>query len=362
MDMNYLIDFAYRNICFFNFLEISLNNWNIVTKENANEKISTKQNYFREKNDKNLINYQAEEKNCRLYTNECIQIKTDKILEWAKKSKIFLPKELKLEELNNFIDKTLYPTVFNRLVLLKNERNLILQLLFPQLLNNLLASFELLTDFKKEMLSKLKRENNNYNELFLKYKGDEEAFKKILKEKEIMQNKEKIQFEEKIKALNETIDKLKSQNSTQKNFNENDYNIFLEQYNELYNSNKQLNDSNINLAIENEFNTSDARTLRSENENLKKEIEKVQLNVENMSKKMESLYEDVKELKAFREENKKLNEENIKLNEENKKLNEEKIKRKKTGKAIINGISNYSKQIIELVKDAFDIDEEQEDN
>ena len=81
-----------------------------------------------------------------------------------------------------------------------------------------------------------------------------------------------------------------------------------------------------------------------------------------MSKKMESLYEDVKELKAFREENKKLNEENIKLNEENKKLNEEKIKRKKTGKAIINGISNYSKQIIELVKDAFDIDEEQEDN
>ena len=161
MDMNYLIDFAYRNICFFNFLDISLNNWNIVTKENANEKISIKQTYFREKNDQNLINYQAEEKNCRLYTNECIQIKTDKILEWAKKSKIFLPKELKLEELNNFIDKTLYPTVFNRLVLLKNEKNLILQLLFPQLLNNLLASFELLIDFKKEMLSKLKRENNN---------------------------------------------------------------------------------------------------------------------------------------------------------------------------------------------------------
>ena len=210
MDMNYLIDFAYRNICFFNFLEISLNNWNIVTSQNSNEKITTKQNNFRIKNDQNLINYQAEEKNCRLYTNECIQMKTNKILEWAKKSKIFLPKELKLEELNNFIDKTLYPTVFNRLVLLKNERNLILQLLFPQLLNNLLASFELLTDFKKEMLSKLKRENNNYNELFLKYKGDEEAFKKILKEKEIMQNKEKIQFEEKIKALNETIDKLKS--------------------------------------------------------------------------------------------------------------------------------------------------------
>ena len=355
MDRNYLIDFAYRNICFFNFLEISLNNWNIVTSQHMNGNFTTKQIYFREKNDQNLIKYQDEEKNCLIYTMECIKTKTDRILEWAKTSKIFLSKELKLEELNNFIDKTLYPTVFNRLVHLKKEKNLILQLLFPQLLNNLLTSFELLNNFKMELFSKLKKENKNNNELFLKYQGDEENFKKMLNGKKIMQNKAKIEFEEKIKSLNETIDKLKSQNSTQNNFNENDYDKLLEQYNELYDSNKQLTESNINLLIENEFNTSDARALRSENKSLKEELENMKINMDKMATKMESLYGDIKELKELKEEIKR-------LNEENKKLNEEKIKRKKTGKAIINSISNYSKEIIKLVEDAFNIDEEQEDN
>lgn len=115
MAMKYLVDFAYRNICFFNFLENSLKNWNLILSQRSKEKITIQQKLFREINDDNLVNNQQDEKNCGKHTEEMTQLKKEKVREWAKRFNQNLSKELNTEEINIFIDKIIYPTVFDKL-------------------------------------------------------------------------------------------------------------------------------------------------------------------------------------------------------------------------------------------------------
>ena len=332
MDKNYLIDFAYRNICFFNFLEISLKNWNILNK-NSKEDIAKKQSLFRKLNEENLIHYLSEEKNCRIYTVEKIQIKIDKIREWAITFNILLSKELKLEELNPFIDKTLHPTFIDKLNSIKKISNSLTQILFPQLLNNLSASLKLLNELKIVLFSKLKEETKKYNNMFLKSIEDEEANKKKLDESRSMLNKANIQFNEqkakfegKIKSMQEIINKLNSQitahnNSAKKN--NDDYTNLNLKYKSLFRLNSFLSTENESYTFEN-------NSLKNENQYLKDKLNSVENDLVILKKKFEEM---------------------------EKKLEKSEEQRMKAGNDLLNFVNSNHEEMVKHIKIAFNIPE-----
>ena len=142
----YLKDFAYRNITFMYFFNVSLKNLDIIRKimkSNKKEKKKSLQNLFREQNDSILIKYQNE---LKVYEEKNIvgsdNIKNEMIINFAKLNKVQISKDLTEKELNSLIDTIIYPSLFNQIKILKNEKNIILQLLFPQLINNLFSSFK----------------------------------------------------------------------------------------------------------------------------------------------------------------------------------------------------------------------------
>ena len=334
MAMNYLIDFAYRNICFLNFLETSLKNWNLVLNQHPKENLTKKQSFFRQENDENLIHYMVEEKNCGIYSEEKIQIKTDKIREWAKTFNPNLSKKLEMEEINSFIDKSVYPNVIDKLDSLRKKNNSLVQILNPHLLNNLLASFKLLNKLRMELISKLKKESKNYNELFLKSIGEMDDNKKKLNESKNMLNKanreiEKTKYEEKMKQMQEIIDKLKSerlnQNKTSEQNNDDDYIKLKNKYNTLLEFNNELTEKNQNYLL-------DVLSLKDENKYLKERLDDVENDLETLKKK-------VKEME--------------------KQNASEKEQRVKNGTDFLNFINSNHKEMVKHIKIAFNIPEEQ---
>ena len=310
MVRNYLIDLAYRNICFLKFLETSLDNWTSVKRENPNEKISELQKLFRQKNDENLINYQSEEKLGGQYSADTIAIKTEKIRDWAKTLNINMEKEFNAEEINAFIDKTLYPALFPKLNSLKQEKNQILQLVFPQLINNLFASFDLFKSIKTNLYNNLKKEMDNYSSLLLESNRKEEALNnEINKNKKEFKN-EKTKYENKIKLMEEEIKKLEEEISSKNNYSQNNIDEIITKYNEL-------NSVNENLLIINESFSSEILGLKEENIWLKERMEAFE-----------------KELKIERE------------------------KRKKLGNDLINIIEANNKQMVEQMRKVFNTEEQ----
>ena len=271
MDMNCLIDFAYRNICLLNFLENSLKNWDLVLGQHPSETIKNKQSIFRKKNEANFIEYLIEEKNCGIYTEQKIQIKKNKIREWAKAFNQVLSKKLEVEELNSFVDKTLYHTFIDKLDSLKKISNSLIEILFPQLLNNLSASFKLLNQLKISLLFKLKEEIKNYNALLIKSISDGNIEKKLNESQAMLSiankriEEQKAKYEEKIKSMQEIINQLQSENS---NLNQSiqekdeDYTNLKIKYNALFNLNTTLTEAN-------EYYSSDHISLNNENKYLK---------------------------------------------------------------------------------------------
>ena len=83
MVKNCLINFAYRNICFMDFLETSLNNRNKI----KDEKSKKLQDEFRQINDNNLVEYQKEESIASDETKDKYFLKLEKISFWAKKKR-----------------------------------------------------------------------------------------------------------------------------------------------------------------------------------------------------------------------------------------------------------------------------------
>ena len=336
MAMNYLIDFAYRNICFLNFLEASLKNWNLVLDQHPKDNLTKKQSFFRQVNDENLIHYMVEEKNCGIYNEEKIQIKTDKIREWAKTFNPNLSKKLEMEEINAFIDKFVYPNVIDKLDSLRKKNNSLVQILNPHLLNNLLASFKLLNELRMELISKLKKESKNYNELFLKSIEEMDDNKKKLNESKNMLNKanrqieeQKTKFEEKMKQMQELIDKLKSerlnQNKTPEQNNDDDYINLKKKYNALLEFNNDLTEKNQNYLL-------DVLSLKDENKYLKERLDNVENDLEALKKK-------VKEVE--------------------KQNASEKEQRMKAGTDFLNFINSNHKEMVNHIKIAFNIPEEQ---
>lgn len=214
---NCLIDFAYRNICFLDFLNASLVSLNTVDdgikKGLYDIKKMSKQLLFRTVNDSNLLKYQTEEKVAGDLSEGSKKIKVMRIGDWAKCNKINLSKEIKKDEINTLVDKLIYPKLIDDLKALKEKKNPILQLLFPQVINNLFASFELLQTMKKILISDAKIESDKYSKLFLETDNQEQNYKSTINTltNNIKISEEKVlNYENKIKSLEETIEDLES--------------------------------------------------------------------------------------------------------------------------------------------------------
>ena len=141
---------------------------------------------------------------------------------------------------------------------------IIIEILFPQLLNNLSASFKLLNQLKINLLSKLKEEIKNYNALLIKSISDGNIEKKHNESQAMLSiankriEEQKAKYEEKIK------------------------------YNALFNLNTTLTEAN-------EYYSSDHISLNNENKYLKDKIEvmenefaKFKKDFEEMKKKLEN--------------------------------------------------------------------------
>lgn len=141
MTDSYLIDFAYRNICFLNFLDTALIYWEESYREYndalKNNKTIDRQKLFKEKNVFNLRKYNLENKISSERTKETYITKANKVNEWARLKNLKLSKEITIDEMNYLIDKYLFPQIINQITSLKKQKNLILQFLFPQLIDNL---------------------------------------------------------------------------------------------------------------------------------------------------------------------------------------------------------------------------------
>ena len=283
MPKDLMIEFAYKNICFMNFLENSLDSWNFVVSNHSEVKLTQKQQLFREKNDDNLLKYQEEENNSQKHTNDIFLVKKEKIREWALLNKRNFAKDITFEEINSLIDDLLFPNIINKLNLLKVEKNPILNLLFPQLINNLFASFDLLNKIKIKLFSKLKIEMNNYSNLLLKSNENEKELKKKINEgrnnlKQIKSQleKERLEYENKINLMQGQIKNLKDEKLTKKNISEEQSNYEGPQY---Y---KALLDLNSSLSFIIETLSSDIEALKLENKYLKEKMDELNDHLKNV--------------------------------------------------------------------------------
>ena len=283
MPKELMIEFVYKNICFMNFLENSLDSWNFVVSNHSEVKLTQKQQLFREKNDANLLKYQQEENNSQKHTNDIFLVKKEKIREWALLNKRNFAKDITFEEINSLIDDLLFPNIINKLNLLKVEKNPILNLLFPQLINNLFASFDLLNKIKIKLFSKLKIEMNNYSNLLLKSNENEKELKKKINEgrnnlKQIKSQlvKERLEYENKINLMQGQIKNLKDEKLSKKNISKEQSNYERPQY---Y---KALLDLNTSLSFINETLSSDIEALKLENKYLKEKMDELNDHLKNV--------------------------------------------------------------------------------
>ena len=358
----YLKDFAYRNITFMNFLNASLKNLDIVrnlmkSTEKEKKKYSL-QDLFREQNDSILIKYQKE---LKLYEEKNIvgsdNIKNEMIINFAKVNKVQMSKDLTEKELNSLIDTIIYPSLLNQIKILKNEKNIILQLLFPQLINNFFSSFDLLNNLKNLFLKEKNEESSKISEIILISEKKEEDLKRDYDNKVKILSKEKNALNNKIKDMEEMIKTISEENN---NFKE-----YKEKYNKLKKNYQFLNESNEDLFVENENYLTDINYLKNEIEYLKqkfnsqrKKLESDLNNEKEERKKLElKIYNEKEERKKLesdlnneKEERKKLE---LNLNnekEERKKLeltiNNEKEERKKLEEKFIKAIEQNNTEII----------------
>ena len=283
MPKELMIEFAYKNICFMNFFENSLDSWNFVVSNHSEVKLTQKQQLFRENNDANLLKYQEEENNSQKYTNDIFLVKKEKMREWALLNKRNFSKDITFEEINSLINDLLFQNIINKLNLLKAEKNPILNLLFPQLINNLFASFDLLNKIKIKLFSKLKIEMNNYSNLLLKSNENEKELKKKINEgrnnlKQIKSQleKERLEYENKINLMQGQIKNLKDEKLSKKNISEEQSNYERPQY---Y---KALLDLNTSLSFINETLSSDIEALKLENKYLKEKMDELNDHLKNV--------------------------------------------------------------------------------
>ena len=190
----YLIEYAYKSICFLDFLNESLKSWESVPQKNENNidlSMSEKQQKFREINNDNLLSYYEKEKISENNPKNINSKKVEFIEEWAKTNGIKFSKNFSFEEINKFSDQ-IYKIYIAKLNGLKNEKNLILNLCFPQLIKNLFNLFELLNEIKTIFLKEKNLERDNYTNLLIEFDEKENTIKSYIQiEKNFKKNEKK---------------------------------------------------------------------------------------------------------------------------------------------------------------------------
>ena len=389
MMKNPLIDFSFRNICFYDFLNQSLENYNSVLNDHPNEAPKVQQKLFREVNDNNLLYYKEEEKVANNLSEKVYSQKFERIYEFAKKYKIKLSKNINPDEINSFIDDTLYPKLKNKLTSLKAERNPILNLLFPQMINNLLESFDLLNKIKFNLFLNLKMESKKFSDLIVKSGENENLLKLKINEykKKLNQNnnqleKEKAAFLAKINVMEAELKEMKDKYV---------YNEKTLEKNDSFQkgSYEDIVDLNTSLLVVNEAYASDIMSLNKQNQNLennlkkyKEELQKeknerinfmnkIQKDLESEKEKTNKLQKDLesekdktnklqKDLESEKEKTNKLQKDLESEKKERIKLKKEyendKILAEKKGKDFIAYLINNNNEVLKKSYEAFNLE------
>lgn len=284
----YLIEYAYRSIYFLDFLNNSLKNWEFVLND-KNLFLNEKQFKFSEINNDNLLKYfqnEKENENCPKNINN---YKINIIRNWATSNKINLSKNLSFDELYELSDK-IFLIYKNELNQMRSEKNEILSLCFPQLINNLFGLFEILNEIKKIFQHEKNSGNEKYTKILLECEKKSKLIQSYINN-ENKYNKEK-------KELNEQIDKLVKENKK----------ILEDSKNEVKNieeNNKQENiyllNSNNNLLLLNEFLQSDFNALKQEMDSLKSKMEERENKMENMMNEIENMKTEMEKERTEKE-------------------------------------------------------------
>ena len=214
MVKNYLLDFAYRNICFINFINASVNVWKSI----QNNITTKKKDEFLQHNEGNLAVYNTDKLIVGKYTPDVRLPKELKIRQWIRENEIKISPNLGIEETNLLIDVHLFPKLKEKITSLIKEKNLVLQFIFPQVIQNIFDCFILFKEIKVLIFKEIKEESNKYTNLLIDSNEKENSLKAKIKNDQIFIKQMKKKFEnqnlkqeEKITHLEELVKKLNSQ-------------------------------------------------------------------------------------------------------------------------------------------------------
>ena len=330
MIKNNLEDFAYRNICFLNFLNASLNVWKNIHDQNSNNNVTKKmKEEFLQKNENNLKIYNVEKATAGKQTQSDLLSKKLKIREWILENKIKISNNMNQEEINALIYLYLFPKLKEKIISLIKEKNLILQFIFPQLIKNIFDCFLLFKEIKSIIYKELKEESQKYTNLLIESNEKENSLEERIKKDENLIKKIKKEFgnqnskqEEKILNLEELIKQLNSEIESQKNFQEENEMLSIK--------NKDLIELNNSLFSKNQFYESGYLDLKSELKELSKRFDSERMELKSEIKKLQ------KELNLERNERRKMASERMELKSKieilQKELNLERNERREMAK------------------------------
>ena len=278
----YLIEYAYRSLYFLDYLNNSLKNWESVVNINKNLFLKEKQIKFNEINNDNLLKYLLNEKENENCPKKLNNYKINIIRNWAISNKINLSKNLSFDELYELSDK-IFLIYKNELNQMRSEKNEILSLCFPQLINNLFSLFDILNEIKKIFLKEKNSEMDKYSQLILECEEKSQTLKSYEKNLKNKYNNEKKRLNKQISNLLEENNKIKKNLEDSQNELKN-----LEKYKEKINC---LTDENNDLFLTNEHLQSDVFALKQEMKFLKNKIDvdkkERDEQIENMKTEME---------------------------------------------------------------------------
>ena len=317
MDSLYLIEYSYRSLQFINFLEQSLNSWKEVPETNEMKKKLTmqeKQMIFRKINDNNLIEYQKFENSVEMPKSGKVDSqKVDFIKKWAKSNNIKYS-NFNFEEIY-YISNQIYNFYIKKLFKLKEEKNSVLNLVFPQLIKSLFSSFQILNELMSIFLKEKNAEKNRFTDLILKTEEDEKKYKEEFND---LKNDNE-QYKNKIGDLRSKINELlEERNKLKKNLEENrNNNDNIEELKKKYISTKDLNYS---LIIEIQNFEVELNWLKNEIEIGKQERQALEKKLENEENERKALEKKLENEENERQEKLKIkNNEIIKVIEDNNK-------------------------------------------
>ena len=317
MDSLYLIEYSYRSLQFINFLEQSLNSWKEVPETNEMKKKLTmqeKQMIFRKINDNNLIEYQKFENSVEMPKSGKVDSqKVDFIKKWAKSNNIKYS-NFNFEEIY-YISNQIYNFYIKKLFKLKEEKNSVLNLVFPQLIKSLFSSFQILNELMSIFLKEKNAEKNRFTDLILKTEEDEKKYKEEFND---LKNDNE-QYKNKIGDLRSKINELlEERNKLKKNLEENrNNNDNIEELKKKYILTLDLNNS---LIIENQNFELELNWLKNEIEIGKQERQALEKKLENEENERKALEKKLENEENERQEKLKIkNNEIIKVIEDNNK-------------------------------------------